>query len=84
MGWKPLEDFRRAASRFDLHFIIITLAVWREWIVRGLMWKQATIRASSVVQLRVDNGLDQGAGGRNDGLLMAGIQGLRKQEESFH
>lgn len=27
-------------------------------------------RARSVVQLRVDNGLDQGAGGRTDGLLM--------------
>lgn len=37
-------------------------------------------RASSVVHVRVDNGLDQGANGRTDGWLMNWIQGLRKQE----
>lgn len=39
-------------------------------------------RARPVVQIRVDNGLDQGAGGRADGLLVDWIQGQRKHEES--
>lgn len=64
-GWKPSAGFKQAVTRSDLHFKIISLAAVWKVDCRGQMETGKPLRASLV-----DNGLDQSADGRTDGLLM--------------
>lgn len=55
--------FKQSVTRSDLHFKIISLTAVQKMACRGLMEAGKPLRASLV-----DNGLDQSANGRTDGL----------------